>query len=307
MVAVADVWKARGRTQVLRGVNLEAARGEVVCLLGLSGAGKSTLLRCVNALEPCDRGVVHVDGAAIGCEERSGRWYRLRERDVSRQRTSIGMVFQGFNLFPHMTVLDNICDAPARVLGQPRTEVRERAQRLLEQVGLAEKAAAYPRQLSGGQQQRIAIAIARALAMQHKLMLFDEPTSALDPHLVGEVLDVIKALAATGMTMLIVTHEVQFAREKGEFNPLVQSAAAKCLFDLYVDSAAASGLHVEGEFTGGCADSGFTAGVGTPTICAVGPVGGKAHTADEFLQLDSLVPRAHSCARAILNLGSAGL
>ncbi len=211
MVAVTDVWKARGRNQVLRGINLEAARGEVACLLGPSGAGKSTLLRCVNALEPCDRGIVRVDGTAIGCEERGGRWYRLRERDVSRQRAGIGMVFQGFNLFPHMTVLDNVCDAPVRVLGQPRTEVRERAQRLLEQVGLAEKAAAYPRQLSGGQQQRIAIA--RALAMQPKLMLFDEPTSALDPHLVGEVLDVIKALAATGMTMLIVTHEVQFARE----------------------------------------------------------------------------------------------
>ncbi len=211
MVGIADVWKARGRTQVLRGVNLAAGRGEVVCLLGPSGAGKSTLLRCVNALEPCDRGIVHVDGTAIGCEERGGRWHRLRERDVSRQRAGIGMVFQGFNLFPHMTVLDNLCDAPVRVLGQQRAAVRDRAHRLLEQVGLAEKTGAYPRQLSGGQQQRIAIA--RALAMQPKLMLFDEPTSALDPHLAGEVLDVIKTLAATGMTMLIVTHEVQFARD----------------------------------------------------------------------------------------------
>ena len=211
MVRVDRVWKLRGRTEVLKDVSVETARGEVLCLLGPSGAGKSTLLRCVNGLEPPDRGVVWVDGEPIGCRERGGHWFRLPERDAARQRAGIGMVFQSFNLFPHMTVLDNLCDAPVRVRHQARGAVRERAMGLLDQVGLHDKAAAYPRQLSGGQQQRVAIA--RALAMQPRLMLFDEPTSALDPHLVGEVLDVIRGLAASGMTMLIVTHEVQFARE----------------------------------------------------------------------------------------------
>jgi polar amino acid transport system ATP-binding protein len=211
LVDVVDVWKRHGQNQVLKGVNLQAARGEVVCLLGPSGAGKSTLLRCINALDGSDRGVVYVDGVAIGCEQRGTAFYRLPERRISRQRAEIGMVFQAFNLFPHMSVLQNITDAPVRVRKESRTVAHERASRLLEQVGLGDKADAFPRQLSGGQQQRIAIA--RALAMQPKLMLFDEPTSALDPHLVGEVLDVIKQLAASGMTMIIVTHEVQFARE----------------------------------------------------------------------------------------------
>jgi polar amino acid transport system ATP-binding protein len=210
-VSIADVWKARGPNQVLKGVNLEAERGRVVCLLGPSGAGKSTLLRCVNALETADRGLVTIDGVPIGVEQRRGRFYRLRERATARQRAEIGMVFQSFNLFPHMTVLENLTDAPIRVRNEGPAAAHARATDLLDQVGLADKRDAYPRQLSGGQQQRIAIA--RALAMQPKLMLFDEPTSALDPHLVGEVLDVIKRLAATGMTMLIVTHEVRFARD----------------------------------------------------------------------------------------------
>ncbi|MBO1073337.1 amino acid ABC transporter ATP-binding protein [Roseomonas marmotae] len=211
MVRIVDVWKQRGRNMVLKGVHMQAMRGQVVCLLGPSGAGKSTLLRCINALEACDRGIVYIDGVAIGCEERNGAFYRMPERRLSRQRAEIGMVFQNFNLFPHMSVLDNIIDAPIRVRGEKRSAATERAHDLLARVGLSEKVHAYPRQLSGGQQQRIAIA--RALAMTPKLMLFDEPTSALDPHLVGEVLEVIKDLAATGMTMIIVTHEVQFARE----------------------------------------------------------------------------------------------
>jgi polar amino acid transport system ATP-binding protein len=211
LVRIVDVWKDLGGRSVLKGINLEARRGQVVCLLGPSGAGKSTLLRCVNALEPSDRGFIYVDGVAIGCTERNGAYYRMPERALARQRAEIGMVFQNFNLFPHMSVLDNITDAPIRVRRDPRDVVRERALQLLQRVGLPDKAASYPRHLSGGQQQRIAIA--RALAMNPKLMLFDEPTSALDPHLVGEVLDVIKGLAATGMTMMIVTHEVQFARE----------------------------------------------------------------------------------------------
>ena len=210
-VHVVDVWKRRGPNQVLKGIDLEAARGQVTCLLGPSGAGKSTLLRCINALESPDRGIVYVDGVPVGCEERHGQFYRLRERRLSRQRAEIGMVFQSFNLFPHMSVLENITDAPVRVRKEPAPAARQLALRLLEQVGLTEKAGAYPGQLSGGQQQRIAIA--RALAMQPKLLLFDEPTSALDPHLVGEVLEVIRRLAASGMTMIIVTHEVQFARE----------------------------------------------------------------------------------------------
>jgi polar amino acid transport system ATP-binding protein len=214
MVQIVDVWKYRGSNLVLKGVDLEAQRGEVVCLLGPSGAGKSTLLRCINALEACDRGLVHVDGVTIGAKKRGNVYYRMSEREVSRQRADIGMVFQSFNLFPHMSVMDNITDAPIRVLGEKPSAARERARDLLQRVGLSDKADSFPRHLSGGQQQRIAIA--RALAMNPKLMLFDEPTSALDPHLVGEVLEVIKSLASMGMTMIIVTHEVQFAREIGD-------------------------------------------------------------------------------------------
>ena len=211
LVRIADVWKKRGPNIVLKGVNLTADHGKVVCLLGPSGAGKSTLLRCINAMELADRGMIYVDGVAIGCRQDGDRFIRLSEAEVSRQRADIGMVFQNFNLFPHMSVLDNIIGAPMRVRGESRAVATGRAQELLERVGLADKARAYPRHLSGGQQQRIAIA--RALAMQPKLMLFDEPTSALDPHLTDEVLDVIRNLAATGMTMIVVTHEVQFARQ----------------------------------------------------------------------------------------------
>jgi polar amino acid transport system ATP-binding protein len=211
MVRIVDVWKSHGQNTVLKGVNLEAARGSVLCLLGPSGAGKSTLLRCVNALERCDRGIVYVDGVAIDCQQRGNAFYRMTERQLSRQRAEIGMVFQNFNLFPHMSVIENIIEGPIRARRERRSVALDRAQDLLARVGLTRKADAYPRQLSGGQQQRVAIA--RALAMTPKLMLFDEPTSALDPHLVGEVLEVIKSLARTGMTMMIVTHEVQFARE----------------------------------------------------------------------------------------------
>ncbi len=211
MVRAVGVWKSRGANQVLKGVDFIAEARQVVCLLGPSGAGKSTLLRCINALEANDRGVVYVDGSPVGYRERSGTLHQLGEREICRQRAEIGMVFQAFNLFPHRTVLENIIDAPVRVKGEPRDAVIQRAWTLLRRVGLADKGESYPRQLSGGQQQRVAIA--RALAMQPKLMLFDEPTSALDPELVGEVLEVMRDLAASGMTMIVVTHEVGFARE----------------------------------------------------------------------------------------------
>jgi len=211
MVRIVEVWKRRGHNLVLKGINFSARRGEVVCLLGPSGAGKSTLLRCINALEENDSGIVYVDGVMIGCRERAGRLYRLSERQLCRQRADIGMVFQNFNLFPHLTVLQNIIDAPLRVKREPRSVVVERARDLLARVGLADRGDNYPRHLSGGQQQRVAIA--RALAMQPKVMLFDEPTSALDPLLVAEVLETMKQLAASGMTMIVVTHELSFARE----------------------------------------------------------------------------------------------
>jgi polar amino acid transport system ATP-binding protein len=219
LVRIANVWKKRGATIVLRGVNLEAEQGQVVCLLGPSGAGKSTLLRCINALSLPDRGMIWVDGVAIGCHREGDRFVRLSETEVSRQRADIGMVFQTFNLFPHMSVLQNIIDAPVRVRGENRAVATARAGELLERVGLADKANAYPRHLSGGQQQRIAIA--RALAMKPKLMLFDEPTSALDPHLTDEVLDVIKGLAASGMTMIVVTHEIAFARQVADVAAII--------------------------------------------------------------------------------------
>jgi polar amino acid transport system ATP-binding protein len=211
LVRVENVWKTRGHNLVLKGVSLEARQGDVVCLLGPSGAGKSTLLRCINAIEMADRGVVYLDDVPIGCRVRNGRFVRLTEREISRQRAAIGMVFQNFNLFPHMSALQNIIDGPIRVRGEKKADAIERAHELLRNVGLADKAHSYPRHLSGGQQQRVAIA--RALAMNPKLMLFDEPTSALDPHLTHEVLDVIKQLASTGMTMIIVTHEIRFARD----------------------------------------------------------------------------------------------
>ena len=211
VVDVRGLHKSYGLVEVLKGVDLQVRAGEVTVVLGPSGSGKSTLLRCINHLEKVNRGTVAIDGELIGYRRSGDRLYELREREVLRQRTHIGFVFQNFNLFPHLTVLENLVEAPVSALGVPRAEARERAQRLLERVGLRDKADAYPRQLSGGQQQRIAIA--RALALEPRVLLFDEPTSALDPELVGEVLDVIKDLARSGTTMIVVTHEIGFARE----------------------------------------------------------------------------------------------
>jgi polar amino acid transport system ATP-binding protein len=210
MVKAENVHKYFGHNEVLKGIDLEVAKGEVMCILGPSGSGKSTFLRCINHLETTNRGRIYVDGELVGCRERNGRLYELKDREICQARTKMGMVFQHFNLFPHMSVLDNLIEGPVRVLRHPREAAVERARGLLAQVGLAHKEAAYPRQLSGGQQQRVAIA--RALAMDPKVMLFDEPTSALDPELVGDVLAVMRDLAQTGMTMLVVTHEIGFAR-----------------------------------------------------------------------------------------------
>ncbi len=214
MVKSEQVHKSFGHLQVLNGIELEVATGEVFCLVGPSGSGKSTFLRCINHLERIDAGRLSVDGELIGYREHGGKLYELHEREVARKRREIGMVFQTFNLFPHMTALANIMEAPIRVKRESAAVVRERADRLLDRVGLTHKADVYPNQLSGGQQQRVAIA--RALAMEPKLMLFDEPTSALDPELVGEVLDVMRQLADDGMTMIVVTHEMGFAREVGD-------------------------------------------------------------------------------------------
>jgi polar amino acid transport system ATP-binding protein len=211
MVKAEGVHKRFGQLEVLKGIDLEVRKGEVMCLLGPSGSGKSTLLRCINHLEKINRGRLSVDGALVGYREKSGRLYELHERDVAKARARIGMVFQHFNLFPHMTALENVCLAPVHVLGVSRTDARTRGAKLLDQVGLSDKASVYPVALSGGQQQRVAIA--RALAMEPKLMLFDEPTSALDPELVGDVLDTMRRLAHEGMTMIVVTHEIGFARE----------------------------------------------------------------------------------------------
>jgi polar amino acid transport system ATP-binding protein len=209
-VIARNVRKSYGATEVLKGVDLTARRGEVTCVIGPSGSGKSTFLRCINHLERIDGGVLQVGDHLVGYERRGGALHELRERQIAARRAKIGMVFQSFNLFPHMTALRNVMDAPVRVLGLSKAEARERAVGLLERVGLSGKEGNFPQQLSGGQQQRVAIA--RALAMRPELMLFDEPTSALDPELVGEVLEVMKDLAASGMTMLVVTHEMGFAR-----------------------------------------------------------------------------------------------
>ncbi|MCG7258982.1 amino acid ABC transporter ATP-binding protein [Corynebacterium sp. ACRQK] len=211
MIAIKNVWKRYGRLDVLKGIDLEVPRGGVTCLIGPSGSGKSTLLRCVNHLEKVTSGRIEVDGELIGYREKNGNLYELTPKQAAAQRVDIGMVFQHFNLFTHRTVLENIIEAPVQVRGENKDEAIEHARKLLDQVGLAHKADAYPVQLSGGQQQRVAIA--RALAMRPKLMLFDEPTSALDPELVGEVLNVMRHLADDGMTMLVVTHEMGFARE----------------------------------------------------------------------------------------------
>jgi polar amino acid transport system ATP-binding protein len=190
------------------------APSEVACIIGPSGSGKSTFLRCINHLEKISAGRLWVDGTLVGYRERGGKLHELKDKEVSAQRRDIGMVFQRFNLFPHMTALENVTEAPMRVKGVRKEEARARGTDLLHRVGLGDRVHHYPNQLSGGQQQRVAIA--RALAMEPKLMLFDEPTSALDPELVGEVLDVMRGLAADGMTMLVVTHEMGFAREVGD-------------------------------------------------------------------------------------------
>lgn len=211
LLTMRGVRKSFGKHEVLRGIDLDVHSGEVVCLLGPSGSGKSTVLRCINQLETVDAGEIVFKGNYVGVRERGGRWFDLSERERARQRREIGMVFQKFNLFPHLTVMENIIQAPMRVKRTPAPAARARAEELLTRVGMEAFADRYPVQLSGGQQQRVAIA--RALAMEPELMLFDEPTSALDPELVGEVLDVMKQLAESGRTMVVVTHEIGFARE----------------------------------------------------------------------------------------------
>ncbi|MEB8326885.1 amino acid ABC transporter ATP-binding protein [Dietzia kunjamensis] len=211
MVRAEQVCKSFGSLSVLKGIDIEVAAGEVLCLVGPSGSGKSTFLRCINHLERVDAGRLYVDGDLVGYREKGDKLYEISPRHAARQRRDIGMVFQHFNLFLHRTALENVIEAPMLVKGESRAEATERARALLEKVGLSAKADAYPAQLSGGQQQRVAIA--RALAMEPKLMLFDEPTSALDPELVGEVLGVMRDLADSGMTMIVVTHEMGFARE----------------------------------------------------------------------------------------------
>ena len=211
MVQAEGVSKSFGSNQVLKSIDLKVNPGEVLCIIGPSGSGKSTFLRCINHLERVDAGRLSVDGQVVGYRQHGDKLYELKPKEAARQRREIGMVFQRFNLFPHMTALENIIEAPIRVKGLSKAKAVERANELLTRVGLSDKGDHYPSQLSGGQQQRVAIA--RALAMDPKLMLFDEPTSALDPELVGEVLDVMKGLAASGMTMVVVTHEMGFARE----------------------------------------------------------------------------------------------
>jgi polar amino acid transport system ATP-binding protein len=211
MVQAETVCKNFGALKVLKGVTLEVQKGQVLVIVGPSGSGKSTFLRCINHLETVNAGRLYVDGELVGYREARGKLHELKPRDAAKQRREVGMVFQHFNLFPHRTALENIIEAPVHVKRVKRNMAVARGRDLLAQVGLSEKAGAYPAQLSGGQQQRVAIA--RALAMDPKLMLFDEPTSALDPELVGEVLGVMKKLAGAGMTMLVVTHEMGFARE----------------------------------------------------------------------------------------------
>jgi polar amino acid transport system ATP-binding protein len=229
------VHKRFGRLEVLKGISLEVKPQEVMCLLGPSGSGKSTFLRCINHLEKIDAGRLYVDGELVGYRQEGDKLYELRDAEVARKRTAIGMVFQRFNLFPHMTALENVTEAPVRVKRvEPAVAARE-GRELLDRVGLADKVDVYPNQLSGGQQQRVAIA--RALAMKPKLMLFDEPTSALDPELVGDVLDVMRGVARDGMTMVVVTHEIGFAREAGDTvvfmddGAVVETGSPSAVFD----------------------------------------------------------------------------
>jgi polar amino acid transport system ATP-binding protein len=211
MVKAEAVHKSFGRLEVLKGITLEVQPGQVMCILGPSGSGKTTFIRCINHLEKINAGRLWVDGELVGYRQVGDKLYELPDREVARKRTQIGMVFQRFNLFGHMTALGNVVEAPIRVRKMSKTDAIERGKVLLDRVGLSDKHDSYPSQLSGGQQQRVAIA--RALAMEPKLMLFDEPTSALDPELVGEVLAVMQTLASSGMTMVVVTHEIGFARE----------------------------------------------------------------------------------------------
>ncbi len=235
MILAEDVRVSFGNVEVLKGIDLSIKRGEVACLIGPSGSGKSTFLRCCNHLEKISTGRLYIDGSIMGYREKDGILYEISDKEAAKQRQDIGMVFQSFNLFSHRTVLENIIEAPIKVKKQPAQVAKKRAMELLEQVGLAHKAQAYPVQLSGGQQQRVAIA--RAVAMEPKLMLFDEPTSALDPELVGEVLKVMKDLAASGMTMLVVTHEMGFAREVADSiyfmdgGRIIESGSPKQLLD----------------------------------------------------------------------------
>jgi polar amino acid transport system ATP-binding protein len=214
MIRADDVHKRFGHLEVLKGINLTVEAGQVVVIIGPSGSGKSTFLRCLNHLEAVDKGRIYIDGQLMGYRAANGRIKADTQRNIARMRAEVGMVFQRFNLFPHMTALENIIEAPIHVRKVPRAVALERARMLLAKVGLLDKADSYPSQLSGGQQQRVAIA--RALAMEPKVMLFDEPTSALDPELVGEVLNVMRDLAKDGMTMVVVTHEMNFAREVGD-------------------------------------------------------------------------------------------
>ena len=214
MVKAEAVHKSFGRLEVLKGITLEVQPGQVMCILGPSGSGKTTFIRCINHLEQINAGRLWVDGELVGYRQSGDKLYELPDREVARKRTEIGMVFQRFNLFGHMTALENVVEAPIRVKRTPKDVAVRSARELLGRVGLADKCDEYPARLSGGQQQRVAIA--RALAMNPKLMLFDEPTSALDPELVGEVLDVMRTLAEIGMTMIVVTHEIGFAREVGD-------------------------------------------------------------------------------------------
>jgi ABC-type polar amino acid transport system ATPase subunit len=210
LMTARDVTKRFDHTEVLRGVSFEIGRAQKKVIIGPSGSGKSTLLRCLALLERADSGEIRLDGQEIGFKEQRGQRVHESERELARHRCELGMVFQRFNLFPHLSALDNVALGPARVRGVPRDEAQQRASELLARVGLSHRSHAYPSELSGGQQQRVAIA--RALAMRPALMFFDEPTSALDPELVGEVLDVMEAVAAEGMTMVVVTHELRFAR-----------------------------------------------------------------------------------------------
>ena len=209
-----EVRKRFGRLEVLKGVSLDVKRGEVVCVIGPSGSGKTTFIRCIHHLEKIDGGRIEVNGHLIGYREQNGKLIEDSERSIARQRAEIGMVFQRFNLFPHKTALENVIEAPVQVRGVPKRQAIQQAEELLRRVGLADKRDVYPGKLSGGQQQRVAIA--RALAMKPALILFDEPTSALDPEVIGEVLDVMKELALEGMTMIVVTHEMGFAREAAD-------------------------------------------------------------------------------------------